>query len=202
MGWCLMLHFDRNGDEPPARTIGNSGAHDLALEAQFFGHVDVAQLWDAECMTVNRELIVCQVEAQSITLLAFEVRKARFLSVLARMFELGLCPFLFHTPVVGEGLPQIGKGLFWSAFRDFIAPGKLLAFDLVVLHLEVFHLDSFALCPCFFPASECPIVCVAGNTASLAKVHLLLRRGIQSNDMRAVHVIPLAFPVFSEYEPT
>ena len=47
-----------------------------------------------------------------------------------------------------------------------------------------------------------PIVCVASNTASLAKVHLLLRHGIQSDQVRAVHVIPLAFPVFSEDEPT
>src|SRR2546426_7048188 len=197
-----MLHFDCDRDEPPACTIGNRCTHDLALQTQFFAHVDLAQLWDVECMPVNRELIVCQVEAQSITLLAFEVRKARFLPILAWMFELGLCLILFHAPVVGEGLSQINKGLFWSAFGHFIAPRELLALDLVVFCLEVFHLDPLTFCPCFFPASQCPIVCVASNTASLAKVHLLLRHGIQSDQVRAVHVIPLAFPVFAEDEPT
>src|SRR5437667_8477135 len=138
-------------------------------------------------MPINGELVVGQVEAQAIAFLALEVRKARFLSVLAWMFELGLGSFLFHAPVVGEGLPQIGKGLFGSAFRDLIAPGKLLAFDFVVLRLEVFHFHSFALCSCFFPVSECPFVCVAANTTSFAKDHLLLRPASQPGLMLALH---------------
>ena len=44
MGWPLMLHLDRDGDEPPARTIGNSCTRDFARKAQFLGHVDIAQL--------------------------------------------------------------------------------------------------------------------------------------------------------------
>src|SRR2546421_4874068 len=135
-------------------------------------------------------------------LLAFEVRKARFLPILAGMFELRLRPFLFHAPIVGKGLPEVSELLFWRTFRDFIAPGKLFGLNLVVFRLQVFHLYPFPISAVLFPASQCPIVCVAGNTASLAKVHLLPRRGIQSDDMRAIHVIPLAFPVSSEDEPT
>src|SRR6266699_1917400 len=120
-------------------------------------------------------------------LLAFEVRKARFLPILAGMFELRLRPFLFHAPIVGKGLPEVSELLFWRTFRDFIAPGKLFGLDLVVFRLQVFHLYPFPISAVLFPASQCPIVCVAGDTASLAKVHLLLRRGIQPDDMRALH---------------
>ena len=63
MGWRFMLHLDRNGDEPPARPIGNSCAHDCALETQFLGHVDIAQLRNMKRMPVNREFVVSQVEA-------------------------------------------------------------------------------------------------------------------------------------------
>ena len=90
-----MLHFDRDGDEPPARAMGNGGAHDLATETRLVGHVDVAQLRDVECMPVNREFIVRQIEAQSISFLALEARKACFLPILAWMFKLGLRPFRF-----------------------------------------------------------------------------------------------------------
>ena len=67
----------------------------------------------------------CKVEAQAIPFLALEVRKARLLSILAGMFELGLCSFFFHAPVVGEGLPKISKCLLRGAFRDFVAPREI-----------------------------------------------------------------------------
>src|SRR6266568_9374724 len=53
MGRCLMLHLDRDGDEPPARLIGKSCAHDFALETQFLSHVDIAQLRDSQRMPMN-----------------------------------------------------------------------------------------------------------------------------------------------------
>src|SRR5258708_35223108 len=73
----LMLPVDRNGDEPPARAIGNRCAHDLALETQFLGHVDIAQLRNMEGMPINRKFIVGQVEAQCVSFLTLEARKAR-----------------------------------------------------------------------------------------------------------------------------
>ena len=103
------------------------------------------------------------------------------------MFELRLGSFLFHAPVVSQCLPQIGKRLFWSALGHFVAPRKLLALDLVLFRLKVFHLDSFALCPCFFPSGKCPVISVASNTASFAKVDILFWRRIQSDHMRAIH---------------
>src|SRR5258706_2488305 len=154
MCWRLMLHLDCNGDEPPACTIEDGRTHDFVLKTQFLCHIDIAQLRNMKRMPVNGALVVSQVEAQSITLLALEMRKACFLSILAWMFELGLRPLFLHAPIVGEGLPQIGKCLFRSTLRGFVNPGKLLAFDLVVLRLEVFHLDLLALCPRLFPARQ------------------------------------------------
>src|SRR5579859_1523791 len=98
MSCRLMLHFDRKGDKPPARAMGNSCAHDLALETPFLGHVDIAQLGNMEGMPINRKFIVGQVEAQFVSFLTLEARKARFLSILAWVFKLGLGSFLFHTP--------------------------------------------------------------------------------------------------------
>jgi hypothetical protein len=129
------------------------------------------------------------------------VRKARFLSIPALMLELGLRPLFLHTPIVGKGLPQIGKGLFRSTLRGFVHPGKLLAFDLVVLCLEVFHPGLLALCPRLFPTSQCPVIGMASNTASLAEVRLLFWCGIQSDHVRTIHVITLAFLDFSEDDP-
>ena len=65
-----MLHFDRDGDEPPARTIENCGAHDLSLEAERLGHIDSPKLGDTQRMLIDRKLIVGKVEAQSIPFLA------------------------------------------------------------------------------------------------------------------------------------
>src|ERR1700693_4794504 len=112
-----MLHLDRNGDEAPARTRGNRGTHDLALETQLFGHIDIAQLWNVEHMPVDRKLIVGEVESQPILFLALEARETCFLAILAWMLELRLCPFPFHAPIVSKGLPQIGKRLFRSTLR-------------------------------------------------------------------------------------
>jgi len=201
MRWRLMLHLDRNGDEPPTRTVENGRTHGFASKTHFLSHIDLAQLRDMQRMPVNREFVVGQVEAQSITLLALEMREARFLSIPAWMFELGLRPLFLHAPVVGEGLPQIGKGLFRSALRGFEHPGKLLTFDLVELRLEVVHLDLLALCPRLFPTGQCPVIGMAGNTARLAKVRLLVWCGMQSDHVRTIHVIPLAFPDFSQDDP-
>src|SRR2546430_16774048 len=87
MRWRLMFHLNRDGNEPPPCTRGNSSAHDLALEALFFGHVHVAQLRDVERMPINGELVVGKVEAQAISFFALKVRKARLLSILAWMFR-------------------------------------------------------------------------------------------------------------------
>src|SRR5437764_2536735 len=126
MSWDLMLHLDRDGNEPPARTIRNDRTHDLALESERFGHIDRPKFGDSERLPIHRKFVVSKIEAQPVPFLAFEVRKTAFLSILARMLELWLGPFLFHAPVVGESLIQIGKRLFWSAVGHFIDPGKLL----------------------------------------------------------------------------
>src|SRR5579859_7742038 len=190
MVWRLMLHLDRDGNEPPACAIGNSSAHDLAMETQFLGHVDLAQLWDVECMSIDRELIVRQIEAQSIPFLALEMWEACFLSILAWMFELGLRSFSFHPPVVGEGLPKIGKGLFWSTFRRLIDPRKSFALDAVVLRLEGFHRDPFPLCTCSFPASQRPVIGMSRHAASLTKVDFLIWCWIESDHVRTIHGLP------------
>src|SRR3989442_2673452 len=104
MGWRLMFHLYRDRDEPPACLIGNRGAYDLAVETQFLGHVDLAEFRNMEHVSINRELIIVEVEGESIPFLAFEMRKTCFLPILTRMFEFGLCAFFFHAPVVGEGL--------------------------------------------------------------------------------------------------
>src|SRR5712691_11687775 len=182
-----MLHLDRDGNEPPACTIGNNRAHDLAMETQFLGHVDLAQLWDVEGMPIDRELIVRQIEAQSIPFLAFEVRKACFLSILAWMFELGLCPFSFHTPIVGKGLSKIGKRLLRGTFRRLIDPRKLFALDPVVLPLEGFHRDPFTLCTCSFPAIQRPVIGMSRHAASLAEVDFLVWCWIESDYVRTLH---------------
>src|SRR5712691_1338699 len=127
MGGRLMLHLDRDRDEPPACVRGNGCTHDLARKAQYFGHVDIPKFGNMERMPINGELIIGKVEAQTISFLALKARKACFLPILAWVFELGLRPLLLHAPIVGEGLPQIGKRLFWSALRGFVAPGTLLA---------------------------------------------------------------------------
>src|SRR5437588_396130 len=134
-----MLHLDRNGDEPPASAIENNRAHDLAVKAECFGHVDVPELGNTERRPIDREFIIGQIEAQAISFLALKAWKAAFLTILAWVFELGKCPFLLHAQVVRKGLPKMAKLLFWGAFGDLVAPGKLLALDLVVLRLEVFH---------------------------------------------------------------
>ena len=54
-------------------------------------------------------------------------------AVLARMFELGKRPFLLHAPIVGKSLTKMAELLFGSAFRDLVAPGKLLPLDAIVL---------------------------------------------------------------------
>src|SRR5712692_2094271 len=123
MLWYFMLDLYRDGDEPPACTIGNDRAQDFALKAERFGHVDGSKLGDAYRMTIDREFIVGKIEAQSIPFLAFEMRETTFLTVLAWVLQLGKCPFLLHSPVVGKGLSQIAKLLLRCAFRDLIAPG-------------------------------------------------------------------------------
>ncbi len=70
---------------------------------------------------MDRELIVRQIEAQAIPFLAFGVWKACFLSILAWMFELGLCSCSFHPPIVGKGLSKIGKRLLWGTFRRLMS---------------------------------------------------------------------------------
>src|SRR5207247_9369630 len=118
-----MLHLDRNGDEPPARTIGNHRAHDLAVKAEFFRHVDISQLGNTERMPIDRKFIIGQIEAQAISFLALKPWKAAFLPILAWVFELGKGPFLLPAPVVRKGLPQMAKLLFWGIFCDLVAPG-------------------------------------------------------------------------------
>src|SRR5437588_6944720 len=115
------------------------------------------------------------------------MRKACFLSILAGMFEFGLGSFFFHAPIVGKSLAQIGKCLFWRTLGHFVAPGKLLALDLVKLRLQVFHLDAFALCPCFFPASQRPVVGVPANPTGFTKVDLLFWGRIEFDDVRTLH---------------
>lgn len=138
---------------------------------------------------MNGKLVVCQVEAQAIMLLALEMWEACFLSIFARMLEFGLRPFLFHAPIIGKGLLQIGKGLFRSAFRNLIDPGELFTLDLIVFSLEVVDLDPFPFCPCRFPAS---------HSAPFAKRDFLLRGRIEANHMRSLHV--LALPNISQVE--
>src|SRR5215467_2149860 len=99
------------------------------------------------------------------------------------MFELGLCPFSFHPPIVRQSLSKIGKCLFWSALGHFVAPGKLLTFDLIIFRLEVFHLDAFARCPRFFPASKRPIEGMTSNTTGFAKVDVLFRCRVESDEV-------------------
>src|SRR5262249_38253557 len=61
------------------------------------------------------------------------------------------------------------------------------AFDLIVLRLQVFHLDSFARCPRFFPAGKRPIEGMASNTTGFAKVDVLFWCCVESDDVRALH---------------
>src|SRR5947209_3573550 len=192
MGGCLVLHLDRDGDEPPASAIGNSCTHDLATEAQLLGHVNVAQPGNMERMPINRILIISQIKAQSVTLLAFEPWKACFLPILTRMLEPGQASLFFHAPIVVEGLPKMAKLLFRSALRHSVDPGKLLALDLVVFCSQPTHAHSLSLCSRFFPASQCPVIGVTGNTAGLAKVHLLFWCWIEPDHMRTIHAIPLS----------
>src|SRR5260370_32811419 len=187
MGWDLMLHLDRDGNEPPPCTRRNDSTHDLALESERFGHIDRPKLGDAYRLPIHSKFVVSKIEAQPVPFLAFEVRKTAFLSILAWMFELGQRSFLFHPPIVSKRLPQIGKLLFGSAFRDLRAPGELFALDAVVFCLEVFHLGPFPLYTILFPASKRPVIGVTSTTTGFAKIHLLLWCGIQSNDVRAIH---------------
>jgi hypothetical protein len=76
----------------------------------------------------------------------------------------------------------------------------LLTLDLVVFCFQVFDLDPFSHLSVCFPASQCPVIGVTGHPAGFAKVRLLFWRGIQPDHMGAIHVIPLAFLVFSEDE--
>src|SRR5215469_10845308 len=122
MGGRFMLHLYGNGDKPSASTRGNCRTDNFALETQFLGHVDLTQFGNTDGMISDRKLVICQVEAQVIMLLALEMRKTPFLPIFAGMLEFWLRPFLFHEPVVGKGLLKIGKRLFRSAFGDFIDP--------------------------------------------------------------------------------
>src|SRR5712692_7345067 len=100
-----MLDLYRDGDEPPACTRGNDGAHDLPLKSSCFGHIHRSKLGDAYRMTINRKFIVGKIETQSIPFLAFEAGEATLFAILTRMFELGERPVFFHPPVVVESLP-------------------------------------------------------------------------------------------------
>src|SRR5689334_12573139 len=102
-----MVHLDCDGDEPPAGTVGNRGAHDLAREAQFLSHVDMAKLRHSKRVSIDRKLIVGQIEAQSVPFLAFKVRETSFLPILTWMFELRKRPLLFHPPVIVKGAPKM-----------------------------------------------------------------------------------------------
>src|SRR2546421_2731562 len=180
----LVRYFYRDGDEPPACTRGNDGTHDLAMKAERFGHVDGSKLGDAYSTPINSKFIVGKIETQSVPFLAFQARKPALFTILTRMFEFRKCSFLLHAPVVVKGLPKMAKFLFWSAFGDLVAPRELFAFDPVVFYLEVFHLGPFSLHSVVFPASQCPIVGMAGHTASFAEVDFLFWCGIEPNHMR------------------
>src|SRR5436189_1160481 len=161
-----MLHLYRNGDEPPACMIRDDCTHDLARPAECFGHVDRTKLGNTERVSHYREFIVSKVETQSVPFLAFEPREATFLPILAWMLELGKCSFFLHPPVVVKSLSQMAKLLFGSAFRDLIAPGKVLALDPVVLRLEVFDCGPCALCTIVFPASKRPVISMTCHPTS------------------------------------
>src|SRR5438876_5364376 len=115
MGWHFMLDFYRDGDKPPVCTIGNDGTQDLALEAECFGHVDGSKFGDAYGLSIDREFIVGQIEAQSIPFLAFKAGKSALFAILARMLEVGKRPLFLHPPVVGKGLSQMAKLLLRCA---------------------------------------------------------------------------------------
>src|SRR6266702_2988380 len=189
----FMLHLYRDGGEPPACTRGNDGAHDLARPAERFGHVDGAKLGDAYRLPINRKFIVGKIEAQAIPFLAFKARKPALFTILAWMLELRERTLFLHPPEVSESLPAISEFLFGSAFRDLVAPGKLLTLDPIILRLEVFHLGPFVLCPLVFPASKCPIVGMARHPARFAKVDFLFWCWIESDHMRPLHKPILLF---------
>ena len=153
MGWYSMLYRYRNGDEPPACTIGNDRAHDLAAKAESLGHVDRSQLWNADAMSIDRKFVISKVEAQSVPFLAFEPREATFLPILAWMLELGECPLFLHTAVALKSLLKMTEFLLRSAFGDLIAPRELFFLDLVIFALEVLHLGPLALGSVLFPTS-------------------------------------------------
>jgi hypothetical protein len=168
---------------PPACTIGNDRAHDLALKSSRFGHIHRPKLGDTYHMPINRQFIVGKIETQSLPFLAFKARKPALFAILARMLELGKRPLFLHSPVVVESPPEIAEFLFRRAFCDLVAPGELFAFDPVILCLQVFHLGPFPLCPVVFPASQCPIVCMACNTARFPKVYFLFWGWIEPDHM-------------------
>src|SRR6266700_3971096 len=211
MGWYVMFHLHRNGDEPPPRTIANCSTHDLAAKAERLGHVDRSQLGNADAVPIDRKFVISKVEAQSVLFLAFEPWEATFLPILAWMLELGKRPFLLHPPVVVKSLSQMAKLLFGSAFRDLIAPGKLLALDPVILCLEVFDLGPCSLCTVVFPTSKRPVIGMTCHPTSFAEIHLLFWSWMKPDYMRAIHVINLlsrlcagqhlAVPALSAYEP-
>src|SRR5260370_13313515 len=187
MGWHFMLNLYRDGDEPPACTIENNSSHDPAVKAERFSHVDDYKIGDTYRMPVHRAFIVGKIEAQSIPFLAFKAREPTFLTVLAWVLQLWKCPFLLHSPVVGQGLSQIAELLFRCAFCDLVAPGELFAFDGVILCLEVFHLRPFSLGPVLFPASKRPVIGMACNPAGFAKVDFLFWCWIEPNHVRTIH---------------
>ncbi len=164
-----MVDFDRDGNEPPTRSLRNGGAHDLARDPKRFRHVHIPDLGDVQSVPINGKLIIGKIKAFAVAFLALEVRKARFLSILARIFEFGLGPILFHAPVVGKGRLEIGKGLFRSALRDFVAPEEVFFLDAIVLCLQLVELDALTRHPRRFPACQCPIVSMTSYPAGFAE---------------------------------
>src|SRR5439155_23813845 len=125
---------------------------------------------DAYGLSIDREFIVGQIEAQSIPFLAFKAGKSALFAILARMLEVGKRPLFLHPPVVGKGLSQMAKLLLRCAFGDLIAPGELLALDPVILRLEVAHVRPCSLSPVRFPASKGPVIGLACHPTGFAKV--------------------------------
>src|SRR6266566_2334149 len=152
MSWGLVLHLDRNGDKPPARPLGNNRAHDFASEPQRLSHIDFAKFGNAYPVSLDKKLIVIEVETQLIFLLALEMGKACFFPILTGVFEFGLCCVPLHAPIVLKCLSKMAKLLFRSAFCHFRTPRELLTLNAVVLGFQFAHLDSFPLSTRLFPA--------------------------------------------------
>src|SRR5712692_992865 len=149
---------------PPPGLLGNrSGKHIDSAR----GHIPTFfQAQSAQTRQVNGLLVDVNGTGQSKTAKPLPFRFEG--GITGRAFPLPLF-FELHPPKeIGEGHIQIPQSLLWSAFADFVHPGKFSLLELVQLTMKLHRADAPARSLVdLLLAFQAPVVRIAGSPGVL-----------------------------------